>query len=114
MYGVVHQFTGGTKEQYEASIGAVHPSDGSLPAGQLFHAAGPSADGWTITVDDSTRPPALDKMTKGSPKGTTPSYTGRALVQGDELTICWQSGRERPNDLRGANSTAIRFRREQK
>jgi hypothetical protein len=49
-YGVVHHFAGGTKEQYEASIGAVHPSDGSLPSGQLFHAAGPSADGWTIVA----------------------------------------------------------------
>jgi hypothetical protein len=49
-YGVVHQFKGGTKDQYEASIAAVHPSDGSLPAGQIFHAAGPSADGWTIVA----------------------------------------------------------------
>jgi len=49
-YGVVHQFAGGTKEQYEASIAAVHPSDGGLPAGQVFHAAGPSADGWTIVA----------------------------------------------------------------
>jgi hypothetical protein len=47
-YGIVHRFPGGTKEQYEASIAAVHPSDGSLPEGQTFHAAGPSADGWTI------------------------------------------------------------------
>ena len=47
-YGVVHHFAGGTREQYEASLGAVHPSDGSLPEGQLFHAAGASADGWTI------------------------------------------------------------------
>jgi len=47
-YGVVHHFADGTKEQYEASIAAVHPSDGSLPEGQLFHAAGPSEDGWTI------------------------------------------------------------------
>jgi hypothetical protein len=47
-YGIVHQFPGGTKEQYEASIAAVHPSDGGLPEGQTFHAAGPSADGWTI------------------------------------------------------------------
>jgi hypothetical protein len=47
-FGVVHFFPGGTKEQYEASIAAVHPSDGSLPAGQVFHAAGPSAGGWTI------------------------------------------------------------------
>jgi hypothetical protein len=37
-----------TKENYEASIAAVHPSDGSLPDGQVFHAAGPSDGGWTI------------------------------------------------------------------
>lgn len=49
-YGVVHQFKGGTKEQYEASISAVHPADGSLPVGQQFHAAGPSADGWTVVA----------------------------------------------------------------
>jgi hypothetical protein len=49
-YGVVHQFAGGTEEQYRASIAAVHPSDGSLPAGQVFHVAGPSADGWLIVA----------------------------------------------------------------
>ena len=49
-YGVVHQFAGGTKDQYEASVAAVHPSDGSLPDGQLSHLAGPSADGWTIVA----------------------------------------------------------------
>ena len=54
-YGVVHQFAGGTKEQYEASIGAVHPSDGSLPEGQTFHAAGPSAGGWTIVAIHDSR-----------------------------------------------------------
>ena len=47
-YGIVHHFPGGTKEQYEASIAAVHPSRHSLPEGQIFHAAGPSAGGWTI------------------------------------------------------------------
>jgi hypothetical protein len=53
-YGIVHYFPGGTKEQYEASIAAVHPGDGSLPDGQIFHAAGPSAGGWTImAVHDS-------------------------------------------------------------
>ena len=46
-YGVVHFFPGGTREQYEASIAAVHPADG-LPAGQTFHAAGASQGGWTI------------------------------------------------------------------
>jgi hypothetical protein len=50
----VHHFTGGTKEQYEASIAAVHPSKGTLPKGQIYHAAGPSAGGWTIVaVHDS-------------------------------------------------------------
>ena len=53
-YGVVHFFPGGTKEQYEASISAVHPSRATLPAGQIFHAAGASAGGWTIVaVHDS-------------------------------------------------------------
>ena len=54
-YGVVHQFAGGTKEQYEASVGAVHPSDGSLPEGQQYHAAGPSGDGWTIVAIHDSR-----------------------------------------------------------
>jgi hypothetical protein len=49
-YGIVHHFPGGTKDQYEASIAAVHPSDGSLPDGQIFHAAGPSTGGWTIVA----------------------------------------------------------------
>jgi hypothetical protein len=49
-YGVVHHFAGGTREQYEASIAAVHPGEGLLPEGQTFHAAGPSAGGWTIVA----------------------------------------------------------------
>ena len=49
-YGVVHHFPGGTKEQYEASIAAVHPSSDKLPDGQLHHVAGPSGDGWTIVA----------------------------------------------------------------
>lgn len=49
-YGVVHFFPGGTKEQYEASIAAVHPGRQSLPKGQIYHAAGPSKGGWTIVA----------------------------------------------------------------
>lgn len=49
-YGVVHQFAGGTKEQYDASVAVVHPSDGSLPEGQIYHAAGPSEGGWTVVA----------------------------------------------------------------
>jgi len=53
-YGIIHYFPGGTKEQYEASIAAVHPSRNSLPKGQIFHVAGPSAGGWTVVaVHDS-------------------------------------------------------------
>lgn len=49
-YAVVHTFPGGTKEQYEASIAAVHPSRATLPKGQIFHAAGASTGGWTIVA----------------------------------------------------------------
>ena len=49
-YGIVHFFEGGTSEQYEASVAAVHPKDGSLPEGQIFHAAGASPGGWTIVA----------------------------------------------------------------
>jgi hypothetical protein len=53
-YGIVHFFPGATQEQYEKSVAAVHPSDGSLPPGQIFHAAGASEGGWTIVaVHDS-------------------------------------------------------------
>ena len=54
-YGVIHHFPGGTKEQYEASLAAVHPGSGSLPGGQIYHAAGPSSDGWTIVAIHDTR-----------------------------------------------------------
>ncbi len=53
-YGIVHFFPDGTKEQYEASLAAVHPGADQLPDGQIFHAAGASSGGWTImAVHDS-------------------------------------------------------------
>ena len=53
-FAVVHHFPNGTKEQYEASISAVHPSRSALPEGQIYHVAGPSEGGWTIVaVHDS-------------------------------------------------------------
>ena len=54
-YGIVHHFPGGTKEQYEASIAVVHPGADQLPEGQVFHAAGPSAGGWTIVAVHESR-----------------------------------------------------------
>ena len=53
-YAVVHHFAGGTQEQYEASVAAVHPGADKLPDGQIFHAAGASDGGWTVVaVHDS-------------------------------------------------------------
>ena len=53
-YGIIHPFPGGTKDQYDASLAAVHPGAGKLPDGQIFHAAGPVPGGWTImAVHDS-------------------------------------------------------------
>lgn len=49
-YGVVHKFVGGTEAQYRAVVSAVHPSDGSLPPGQIRHDAGPADDGWVIVA----------------------------------------------------------------
>ena len=53
-YGVVHQFKGGTKEQYEASIAAVHPADGSLPAaGRWVQQEGRGlCDLWLVVPDE--------------------------------------------------------------
>ena len=84
-YGIVHHFAGGTKEQYEASIAAVHPA-GGLPKGQIFHAAGPSAGGWTIVAihdskaswekfRDGTLMPTMSKGIKGG-FASPPQETG--------------------------------------
>ncbi|MDQ2980957.1 MAG: hypothetical protein M3R26_01345, partial [Actinomycetota bacterium] len=37
---IVHLFAGTTKEQYEAGLARVHPSDGSLAEGQTYLPAG--------------------------------------------------------------------------
>lgn len=50
-YGITHFFPGGTKEQYEKTLTLVHPDGGtSLPAGQTYHAAGPTGDGWLVVA----------------------------------------------------------------
>ncbi len=48
-YLVTHFFEGGTKEQYQVVVDAAHPG-GSLPAGQTFHAAGPTEGGWLVAA----------------------------------------------------------------
>lgn len=75
-FAVTHHFPGGTKEQYDASIAAVHPGEGRLPEGQRYHVAGPAEGGWTIVAvfdskdsyerfRDGTLVPAMQKGIAG-------------------------------------------------
>ncbi|HKI92478.1 MAG TPA: hypothetical protein VJ986_09255 [Gaiellaceae bacterium] len=48
-YLITHFFEGGTESQYQAVIAAAHPPQG-LPAGQTFHAAGPTEGGWLVAA----------------------------------------------------------------
>ena len=79
-YAIVHFFPGGTEEQYEAALNAVHPARDKLPQGQIFHAAGPSAGGWTIVAVHESRTswerfrdevlmPRMKEGIKGGPVG---------------------------------------------
>jgi hypothetical protein len=79
-YAIVHQFPGGTKAQYDASLAAVHPGPKKLPEGQIFHAAGPIPGGWMIMAvhdsraswekfRDGTLMPAMQKGIAGGLKG---------------------------------------------
>lgn len=61
-YLITHHFEGATQEQYDAITARVHPA-GGLPAGQLHHFAGPSADGFLVVavweskeLNDESRP----------------------------------------------------------
>lgn len=53
-FGVIHFFPGGTQEQYDATLAAVHPG-GGLPKGQIYHAAGASDGGWSIIAIHDTK-----------------------------------------------------------
>ncbi len=76
-YAVVHFFPGGTKENYEASIAAVHPGRDKLPDGQVFHAAGASEGGWTVVAVHESKASweqfrdgvLMPKMKQGVPGG---------------------------------------------
>jgi hypothetical protein len=46
---ITHFYEGGTAEQYRAVVDAAHPA-GGLPAGQTYHAAGPTDGGWLIAA----------------------------------------------------------------
>jgi len=53
-YAIIHRFPGATKDQYEATVKAVHGAVDVLPRGQLVHVAGEEDGGITIfAVHDS-------------------------------------------------------------
>ena len=78
-YGIVHHFPGGTREQYEAVLAAVHVGRGRLPEGQTFHAAGPSEGGWTVVAIHESKESwerfrdgiLMPRMQQGIPGGFT-------------------------------------------
>lgn len=93
-YAIIHHFPGGTKAQYEASIAAVHPSRDKLPKGQIFHAAGPSAGGYTIVAVHESKESweqfrdkiLLPKLKMGVPGGfTTPPVETLFEVENQQL-----------------------------
>ena len=85
-YGIVHHFPGGTKEQYEAVLAAMHPSKDSLPQGQTFHAAGASAGGWTIVaVHDSKE--SWERFRDGTLKPRMQGVKGGFTTQPQETTF---------------------------
>ncbi len=50
MYLITHHFDNASQEQYDAIISKAHNPDGSLPAGQLYHFAGPTEDGFLVVA----------------------------------------------------------------
>jgi hypothetical protein len=48
-YMIHHFWPGATEAQYSATVAVVHPPEG-LPEGQIYHAAGRTADGILITA----------------------------------------------------------------
>ena len=50
-YLITHYYDGGNAGHYEATIAAIHPVGGKgLPAGQVYHAAGPCDGGWLVVA----------------------------------------------------------------
>lgn len=47
-YGIINHFEGGSAEQYEKALAALHPDGDIIASGQTFHAAGPTEDGWVV------------------------------------------------------------------
>ena len=48
-YMITHFYEGGTRDQYDAVVSAVHP-EGRLPDGQVHHFAGPTDGGYLVVA----------------------------------------------------------------
>lgn len=71
---ITHFYEGGTEDQYRSVVERVHPG-GKLPAGQRYHAAGPSDGGWLIAaVWDSQA--AFDKFFSDTLMPALPTIEG--------------------------------------
>ena len=72
---ITHFYDGGTESQYRAVVDAVHPAGGGLPAGQVYHAAGPTDGGWLIAAVWDSRA-AFDSFLHDTLLPTLPNVKG--------------------------------------
>lgn len=87
-YVITHYFKGGTEDQYQAVVGIAHPG-GKLPAGQRYHAAGPSEGGWLVVAvwDSKADHDAFMKDTLIPALGATPgAFTSPPEERSAEVT----------------------------
>ena len=49
-YLLTHFWPGATEANYLAEVAALHPPNNGLPAGQIYHAAGPTEGGFLIVA----------------------------------------------------------------
>jgi hypothetical protein len=73
-YVISHFYEGGTADQYEATLKAVHPP-GGLPAGQVYHAAGPTEGGWLVVAVWESQE-ACDRFVSDTLMTTLPTLEG--------------------------------------
>ena len=101
-FGIIHFFPGGTREQYETTLAQVHPAPDVLPDGQIYHAAGASEGGWTITAihesqqsweafRDTVLVPAMQAGVpggfEGAPVETTFDVTNLVTQKGKQIIL---------------------------
>jgi hypothetical protein len=89
-YLLTHFWPGGTEEEYRATIAAAHPG-GGLPAGQIYHAAGPADGGYLVAAVwqsqaacDAFLAAALDQPVEGGLAGPPQERTAEVanLLEG--------------------------------